>query len=412
MAPPAGGGEEVGASLEETAVLVEVRGLGPESGPGPGPGPDGLWRLQLSAEASRPGHFRLVLQGSGSPPGEGFQWSLESVACTSRGPRELELQPPQEGPGPGVLTLCFRDPQDAQRWSAVLEKARDLGGTAAASPAAAPAPGILPPTVSTPPPASEAETLWNPQDFSEKEALTNRLTQAICGGDEQGAAQAAAALAQKQVPLNILLQESCFPPGPVRVQVTVEDAASSAHISLRVHPHSTIAALQEQVFKEYGFPPRVQRWVIGRCLCVPERSLASYGVQRDGDPAFLYLLSGPPGPHGARPPARGLDVGKKSNGEIGSLLSQQPGLPPASRPAPNPSGSLQIGWSCPSCTFINVPGRPGCEMCSTEQPAFQSPQPEAPAQQLPKITRRGEDMAIPPSIWSPDTSFHMLNEFS
>lgn len=51
--------------------------------------------------------------------------------------------------------------------------------------------------------------------------------------------------------------------------------------------------LRPQVFSEFGFPPAVQRWVIGRRLCVPERSLASYGVQRDGDPAFLYLLSAP-----------------------------------------------------------------------------------------------------------------------
>nr|5X0W_B Chain B, Sharpin [Homo sapiens]5X0W_D Chain D, Sharpin [Homo sapiens]5X0W_F Chain F, Sharpin [Homo sapiens]5X0W_H Chain H, Sharpin [Homo sapiens] len=98
---------------------------------------------------------------------------------------------------------------------------------------------------------------------------------------------------------SVQLQEACFPPGPIRLQVTLEDAASaasaasSAHVALQVHPHCTVAALQEQVFSELGFPPAVQRWVIGRCLCVPERSLASYGVRQDGDPAFLYLLSAP-----------------------------------------------------------------------------------------------------------------------
>lgn len=45
------------------------------------------------------------------------------------------------------------------------------------------------------------------------------------------------------------------------------------------------------MFAEYGFHPRVQRWVIGQCLCSEQRSLASYGVCRDGDTAFLYLLS-------------------------------------------------------------------------------------------------------------------------
>uniref|UniRef100_A0A8C9T691 RanBP-type and C3HC4-type zinc finger-containing protein 1 n=1 Tax=Scleropages formosus TaxID=113540 RepID=A0A8C9T691_SCLFO len=27
-----------------------------------------------------------------------------------------------------------------------------------------------------------------------------------------------------------------------------------------------------------------------------------------------------------------------------------------------------VGWSCPSCTFINKPTRPGCEICSTDRP--------------------------------------------
>lgn len=35
----------------------------------------------------------------------------------------------------------------------------------------------------------------------------------------------------------------------------------------------------------------MQRWVIGQCLCTDTRSLASYGVARHGDTAFLYLLS-------------------------------------------------------------------------------------------------------------------------
>lgn len=132
-----------------------------------------------------------------------------------------------------------------------------------------------------------------------KEELATHLAQAIAGGDEKAAAQVAAILAQHHVALNVQLLEAWFPRGPIRLQVTVEDAtsvlssSSSAHVSLQIHPHCSIAALQEQVFSEFGFPPAVQRWVIGRCLCMPERSLASYGVSQDGDPAFLYLLSAP-----------------------------------------------------------------------------------------------------------------------
>lgn len=53
----------------------------------------------------------------------------------------------------------------------------------------------------------------------------------------------------------------------------------------------TASTLVHQVFLEYGFHPRVQRWVIGQCLCTEPRSLASYGVQKDGDTAYLYLIS-------------------------------------------------------------------------------------------------------------------------
>lgn len=98
----------------------------------------------------------------------------------------------------------------------------------------------------------------------------------------------------------------------------VEDVSSSACVTVKVFPYMTVAALKQQVretlgqtandsgaagfssltpsllsqvFFEYGFHPRVQRWVIGQCLCTEPRSLASYGVQKDGDTAYLYLIS-------------------------------------------------------------------------------------------------------------------------
>ena len=30
---------------------------------------------------------------------------------------------------------------------------------------------------------------------------------------------------------------------------------------------------------------------------------------------------------------------------------------------------LQDGWSCPQCTFINEPTRPGCEACCADRPS-------------------------------------------
>ncbi|NXX16382.1 HOIL1 protein, partial [Podargus strigoides] len=163
-----------------------------------------------------------------------------------------------------------------------------------------------------------------------------------------------------------------------------------------------------QVFQDYGFHPLVQRWIIGQCLCVDERTVSSYGIRRDGDTAFLYLLSAkmaelteqryeedqaqlmlsstssPPAAPGERrkyntlpsmSPKKGwgseagrkMDISDISQHldtlQLGDLLGAQPRPADTNLPSPVPAG-----WSCPKCTFINKPTRPGCEMCSTERP--------------------------------------------
>lgn len=46
-----------------------------------------------------------------------------------------------------------------------------------------------------------------------------------------------------------------------------------------------------QISKDYGFPPEVQRWVIGKRLVRDRDTLYSHGVRMDGDQAFLFILS-------------------------------------------------------------------------------------------------------------------------
>lgn len=46
-----------------------------------------------------------------------------------------------------------------------------------------------------------------------------------------------------------------------------------------------------QVFLDYGFPPVLQQWVIGQRLARDQETLHSHGVRRNGDTAYLYLLS-------------------------------------------------------------------------------------------------------------------------
>ncbi|NXN54342.1 HOIL1 protein, partial [Rynchops niger] len=163
-----------------------------------------------------------------------------------------------------------------------------------------------------------------------------------------------------------------------------------------------------QVFQDYGFHPLVQRWIIGQCLCVDERTVSSYGIRGDGDTAFLYLLSATMAElteqryeedqaqvmlRSTSLPARAAADGRKYNTlpnmspkkgwgdetgrkmdiaeisqhldtlQLGDLFGAQPKPAAASLPSPVPTG-----WSCPKCTFINKPTRPGCEMCSTDRP--------------------------------------------
>uniref|UniRef100_A0A3Q2YP86 SHANK-associated RH domain interacting protein n=1 Tax=Hippocampus comes TaxID=109280 RepID=A0A3Q2YP86_HIPCM len=98
--------------------------------------------------------------------------------------------------------------------------------------------------------------------------LCVELVKAVEAGDSQAAAQHASALARQKAALSIQLAEKNYASGEI---------SSSRYLP--------------QVFVEYGFHPRVQRWVMGQCLCTDPRSLASYGVQRDGDTAYLYLIS-------------------------------------------------------------------------------------------------------------------------
>ena len=36
---------------------------------------------------------------------------------------------------------------------------------------------------------------------------------------------------------------------------------------------------------------------------------------------------------------------------------------------PTQEDGRALGWTCPTCTYINQPTRPGCEMCSSDRPA-------------------------------------------
>ncbi|KFM09418.1 RanBP-type and C3HC4-type zinc finger-containing protein 1, partial [Aptenodytes forsteri] len=142
-----------------------------------------------------------------------------------------------------------------------------------------------------------------------------------------------------------------------------------------------------QVFQDYGFHPLVQRWIIGQCLCVDERTVSSYGIRRDGDTAFLYLLSAKmaelteqryeedqarvmlsstSSPTDVAGERRKYNTLPNMSPKKGCRTGCSSGEGPWGIGAPAVPG--WAGWSCPKCTFINKPTRPGCEMCSTDRP--------------------------------------------
>ncbi|KAG5841986.1 ranBP-type and C3HC4-type zinc finger-containing protein 1-like isoform X3 [Anguilla anguilla] len=390
-------------------VLMSVRvsvchsGIRPLCLPGAG---DECLRLQLSMDPGRAGEFRLALRDANGTRRSVpiVEFDLRSVRYEVKSPRCHELcldTPPHDR-----ISFNFRCEKEAQEWATVvMSSLREAHRVADSSPL------LVDEKQPNPEPAEQHGSL----PLYSTEELCVELTRAIEAGDTQAASQLATTLARQQVALKMQLSEKNYMDTEISLAVAVEDASSSCCITVKVFPHMTIASLKQQVFLEYGFHPRVQRWVIGQCLCAEPRSLASYGVRRDRDTAFLYLLSArqarlsrqmcqqdqesallappPPSNGPASQDWRGystlpsrLSHGTTGNsgggserlgvGEIRDLLNLDQ-LHLNEAPVPN-NPKTQLGWSCPSCTFINKPTRPGCEICSTDRPPSYRQDPPDP----------------------------------
>ncbi|XP_034090535.1 ranBP-type and C3HC4-type zinc finger-containing protein 1-like isoform X2 [Gymnodraco acuticeps] len=356
----------------------------------PGTGSEAL-RLQLSMDPSRAGEFRLALRDtSGNRSVFIADFDLRSVQYEVKCARSHEMRlvaPPHD-----CIRFNFRCDREAEEWATVVMsslreshrvaniKTCESDGRHTDS-AAAPEP-------------------WSSASLPLAEELCLELARAIEAGDTQAASQHASTLARQKAVLRIQMSEKNYAEGEISVSVVVEDVSSSCCVTVKVFPYMTVATLKQQVFLEYGFHPRVQRWVIGQCLCTEPRSLASYGVQKDGDTAYLYLISArqaritrqlfqqdlesallaPPLPPGNGPTSqdwRGYSTlpsrlphnnqggGSDRPGDITNLLDID-NL--QLNDHTNRATKTQTEWACPSCTFINKPTRPGCEICATARP--------------------------------------------
>ncbi|XP_026579044.1 ranBP-type and C3HC4-type zinc finger-containing protein 1 [Pseudonaja textilis] len=225
---------------------------------------------------------------------------------------------------------------------------------------------------------------------AEQQAL--RLAEAIRDGEEEVAQRCAVWLAERRVPVKVQLERDAYPEHDIRIWVGVEDAQMvTTPIFLKVQPSMTMASLKDMMHLHYGFPPSIQKWVVGRRLPQDHETLHYQGIQRDGDQAYLYLMSAK---------AKKLDKetvelnherrqleelgitegvlvprGTGDSGSSGISTPTEPSLildthEEGSGPGLTtlPVEAPKVGWECPSCTFINKPSRPGCEMCCGERP--------------------------------------------
>ncbi|CAN9506174.1 unnamed protein product [Ophioblennius macclurei] len=392
-------------------VLMSVRvsvchsGIRPLCLPGAG---DESLRLQLGMDPGKSGEFRLALQDGGGGGGGGTgrsvtiaEFDLRTVNYEVKSPKCHELSlvaPPHDR-----ISFNFRCEQEAQEWATVVMSSLREAHRA------------VPLDVDRQQP-SDGLHLQNTMALQRTEETCIELTRAIEAGDMQSASVFAATLARQHAALKIQPSVKDYEDTEINLTVVVEDFSTSCCVTVKVFPHMTTASLKQQMFLEYGFHPRVQRWVIGQCLCTDQRSLASYGVRQDGDTAFLYLLSARharltlqalqhdqesalllsptalsaqnpsasvtspngPAPQDQRPyttlPSR-LHTSSNSVAsggperqnafEIRDLINLE--MPQLSEALSAKAASPQ-GWPCPSCTFINKPTRPGCEICSTNRP--------------------------------------------
>uniref|UniRef100_A0A147B3A1 RanBP-type and C3HC4-type zinc finger-containing protein 1 n=1 Tax=Fundulus heteroclitus TaxID=8078 RepID=A0A147B3A1_FUNHE len=365
----------------------------------PGAGDESL-RLQLSMDPGKSGEFRLALQNT-SRTGQSSvniaEFDLRSINYEVKSPRCHELI--SVAPPCDRISFNFSSEQEAEQWATVVTSSLREAHRA-------------PPQENGLQHLFDGLHLQNTSALQQTEDACLELKRAIEAGDVQSASVFAASLARRQAALKIQPSTKVYEDTEISLAVMVEDSSSSCCITVKVFPHMTTASLKQQMFLEYGFHPRVQRWVIGQCLCADLRSLASYGVRQDGDTAFLYLLSarhsrltvqvlqqdqesalllspplsfqnpslpaastnGPSSqdwrPYTTLPPRlhRSSNNGgseRQNFGDVGDLLNFQM---PEPHEVLSPNTTSTQGWSCPSCTFINKPTRPGCEICSTNRP--------------------------------------------
>ncbi|KTF93210.1 hypothetical protein cypCar_00011230 [Cyprinus carpio] len=211
------------------------------------------------------------------------------------------------------------------------------------------------------------------RNIQEAEDAAQMLSDAINSRDKDEATKYLNRLLDLKLPVSVKINPEAYAKDSIRLRVGVADAASDAYIpiTVMVPVYMTISELKEKINRDYDFHPALQRWVIGKRLAQDKDTLYHYGVRNHDDSAFLFILTAQAA-NLSREQERKEKEDKRID-DIIEIIERPPHRPPeliargACRPPLPPKPQL-VGWSCPDCTFLNKPTRPGCEMCSTARP--------------------------------------------
>lgn len=226
--------------------------------------------------------------------------------------------------------------------------------------------------------------------MKEAEELAESLSEALSCGDRNEAVKLCEQLSDLSVQVCVSINSSACEQQSIKLMVGVADAQSETYIpvTLLVSPHTTISQLKDKVSHDYGFHPLLQRWVIGKRLAQDPHSLFSHGIRQNGDQVYLYIMSAIAA-HVTRHSLQQEEEQQRLDSIMESMYSLAPrGLgagagekcvaptspqrsPPVVTPQPQKlpdPPKPQLGWCCDTCTYVNKPTRPGCEMCGGERP--------------------------------------------
>lgn len=260
-------------------------------------------------------------------------------------------------------------------------------------------------------------------------ALAEELQKAIQSGNERIAMDLAKLLAGMRLSFRASQERNSeirAMDQEISVKIHICNKASTDnHITMKLRPTMTVETLKLVMYQKHGHLPELQKWIVGRRLAHDGDTLAECGVNFSGAVLFLYLIT-PTDSQALRihDPVSGLTsveatVIPPSSRQHEPTVAPTPVSPifPSSFTPPisilTPPGGIQpqtiqavqllgsspekVGWACPGCTYINLPTRPGCEMCATDRPVtYAVPSDYAPTHHEMQMIRQDREFPVLP----------------